>query len=458
MGIVSFGGLASGIDTNSLIAQLVSLERRRSVGLLESQQVEAQAQQSALQTFDGKLAAVLSAADKLRDATTVLARKASSSDTSVATVAAGSGAVRGTTQVTVNALAQGSIATSSTAKTSASDTIATASGSFSFQLGSGTVQTVSIDSTTTLQGLSDAINALGAGVSASVVNLGTTASPDYRLRLASIDTGTSNQISIVTDDTDLSVAVTQSASDASLTVSGFATAITRESNVVSDVIPGVTLSLLKTGGPITVTVETDADAVAADVQTFVDAYNDLVGFVDSQSTVTQDTASRDRSFQAGPLAFDSTPQSILDALQTNVTGAVSGLSGSFSLLAEVGVTTNRDGTLAFDSTELSDALASDEQDVASLFSGSGGVDGVFDRVHDYVSGVTGSGGVLPTHTQTVSDRIDSLQSRIDEAQRNLDAFEADLRATFTSLEVLLSGLQSQGAFLANALGGGGRTS
>lgn len=458
MGIVSFGGLASGIDTNSLVAQLVALERRRSVGLLESQQGEAQAQQSALQTFDGKLAAVLSAADKLRDATSVLARKASSSDTSVLTVAAGSGAVRGTTQVTVNALAQGSIATSANGKTAATDTIATAAGSFSFQLGSGSVQTVSIDATTTLQGLSDAINALGAGVSSSVVNLGTTASPDYRLRLASLDTGTSNQISIVTDNTDLGVVVTQSASDASLTVSGFATPITRESNVVSDVIPGVTLSLAKTGGPVTVTVETDADAVAADVQSFVDAYNDLVGFVDSQSTVTQDTASSDRSLQAGPLAFDSTPQDILDALQTNVTGAVSGLSGSFSLLAEVGVTTNRDGTLAFDSTELSDALASSEQDVAALFAGSGAVDGVFDRVHDYVSGATGSGGILPTHTQTVSDRIDSLQSRIDEAQRNLDAFEANLRATFTSLEVLLSGLQNQGAFLASALGGGGRTS
>lgn len=307
MATINIGGLATGLDTNAIVSQLVALERRRAVDLLRVQQLDAESRRSALGTFQGKVAALLAAVDALRDPQSALGRKATSSDDSIVRATAGSGALPGTTEITVVTLARGSIATSASGKAGADATVAAGSGTFSFRLGSGDVQSVAVDATTTLSGLAAEINALGAGVTATVVNVGTAAAPDYRLRLASRATGSSNDLAIVTDDTDLGVAVTQSASDARFTVSGFATELTRESNVVNDVVPGVTLTLAAVGGPVAIAVETDVDQVAADVEAVVTAFNDLAGYVAQQSQVTQDTGSADRDVSAGPLAFDAAP-------------------------------------------------------------------------------------------------------------------------------------------------------
>jgi len=451
MATISVGGLATGLDTNAIVDKLVKLEGR-SVDLLAAQRVAAQNQQSALQTFNGKVLAFLAAVDKLRAPGDVLVRTATSSNTTVLSASAGSGAAVGSTTVTVSNLAKASIATAANGTSSSTATIASGSGSFAFQVGSGAVQTVAIDATTTLQGLATAINNLNAGATASVVNIGTAATPDYRLRIAGDATGTSSALTIVTDNTTLGVAVTQAAENAALTVGGFAGSITRESNSVNDVISGVTLSLAATGGPVTVTVATDADGIATNVQAAVTAFNDLVSFVEGQSTVTQDTSSAERGVTVGPLAFDSTVRSILQTLHSSVSDAVSGLPGSYTLLAQVGITTNRDGTLAFDSAKLKSALASDDVAVGALFAGSGTTAGVADRVHDYLAGVTQAGGLIAVRTDAVGDQIQTLEDQIAAGQRHLDQYEENLRATFTNLEVLVSSLQSQSSFLLAALG------
>lgn len=457
MGAISFGGLATGLDTNSIIDQLTGLERNRRVGLLEIKQLEAQAQQSALQSFNSKLVAVLSAVNALRDSDSTLARTATSSNTNVLTASAGSGALPGATEITVSTLARGAIATSGTGVTASTSTIASSSGTFEFAVGSGGTQSIAIDASTTLEGLAASINALGSGATASVVNLGTEASPDYRLRLASDQTGTADAVSIVNDDSDINVTVTQTALNASFTVSGFATAVTRSSNVVSDVIPGVTLNLVATGGPTTVTVATDDTAVADKVDAVVNAYNDLIDFVNTNSQVTQDEATDEGDIDAGPLAFDGTVRSILDGLRSNLSSVVEGLTGDYVLLADVGVTSNQDGTISFDSSKLTAALSADESDVSELFAGDGTNDGVFDRLHSYLTDVTKSGGLLSIRTDGIADEISSLEDRIAAGERSVAAFEENLRAQFTSLEVLVSRLQSQGSFLLNALGGAQQT-
>src|SRR5262249_3819403 len=155
------------------------------------------------------------------------------------------------------------------------------------------------------------------------------------------------------------------------------------------------------------------------VQAVVDAYNDLVSYVDQQSAVTQDTTTDDRSVAAGPLAFDGTVRSILDGLRTAVSSAVSGLGGRFSSLAPTGSPATRDGTRSLDGAALDAALASDENGVAALFAGDGTTAGVFDRVHDYLTGVTGAGGLLDVRTKSISASIDDLLSRIQDGQRQV---------------------------------------
>ena len=96
-GTINIGGLASGLDTNSIVTQLVALERQRSVTLLQAQQSDVLTQQSAVAGFGTRVANVLAAVDKLRDPASALARTATSSDTTTLTATAGSGALNGTT-------------------------------------------------------------------------------------------------------------------------------------------------------------------------------------------------------------------------------------------------------------------------------------------------------------------------------------------------------------------------
>ncbi len=455
MGTITIGGLATGIDTESIVTQLVALERQRSITPLTTDQTNATAQQIAFQTFNGKLATFLTAINKLKNPDDVLLRQVSSSDETVLTAAADTGAHAGTTEVTVNHLARPAIATSANGKAAATSTVASGSGTFAFRIGpTGPVQTIAVDATTTLQDLASAINTLDAGASASVVNVGTTASPDYRLRLGSDQSGTGQAVSIVTDDTTLGVAVTQSALDAEFTVSGFTDPLTRDSNTVSDVIPGVTLNLKAAGGPVNVTVTADSNAIAGQVDAVVQAFNDVVTFVDGENNVTQDTSSSDRTVSLGPLALDSTVRGILDSLHRLISDPTTGGSngGVYSVLAQVGITTTRDGTLSFDQATFQTELAARGSDVAKLFGGTTTDKGIADRLSDYLTAVTQSGGLIDVHNTAISDQLSSLEDRIAAGQRNLDSFETNLRAQFTSLETLVQSLKSQGSFLTSALG------
>jgi len=452
MGTITIGGLATGLDTDKIITQLVALERQRSIGTLQSQETDANTRRIALQTFTGKVTAFLTAIDKLKNPDNFLQRAATSSDEGVLTAKAETGARLGSTTIDVDHLARPAIATSANGKTSTTATVATGSGSFAFRVGAtGTVRTVAIDATTTLADLATAINAAEPDVTASVVNVGTTSAPDYRLRLASDSTGTAKGVIVVTDDTTLGVSVTQTALDASFTVAGFADPLTRDSNTFNDVIPGVTINLVGEG-PATVTVGTDADAVTDQVAAVVKAFNDIETFVDGQSTVQQDTTSDDRSVTLGPLALDGTVRGILDSLHALISNPTTGTSDTYSVLAQVGITTQRDGTLAFNQATFRTELAAHGSDVAALFGGSGSNPGVADRISDYLTAITNAGGVIDVHNTAIGDEIRTLEDRLSAGQRNLDAFEENLRAQFTSLETLVNSLQSQGNFLLSALG------
>jgi len=160
-GVISVGGLASGLDTNSIVDQLVALERRP-ITLLEQQIGTVQKTRTSFATLESKLGALRTAADRLNTVGEVLAGVASSSDERVVTAAAGTGASRGTLTLTVSQLAQGSVASATTGVAATTDAVATGPGTFSFQVGAGAVRSVDLTAGTTLDGLVSAINDLGA--------------------------------------------------------------------------------------------------------------------------------------------------------------------------------------------------------------------------------------------------------------------------------------------------------
>jgi len=448
-GVISIGGLATGLDTNSIVDQLVRLERRP-VELLERELAAVQATQTSLATLGSKLAAVRSAADALDTLAEVLVGQASSSDEKVATAAAGEGASRGTLTLTVSQLAQGSVAGATVGVAAPTSTVAAGPGTFKLQVGAGPVLTVQLTATTTLEELANAINDLDADVTASAVNLGTAADPDYRLNVVSQATGASSTISVVQDDTTLAVQTMQAGQNAQFTVGGFSGLFEREANTFSDVLAGVSFNL-RAPGSATIVVNDDVDAIVEKFQALVTSFNDVVRFVADESTITRE--GEEDEVQVGSLAANSTVRRLVDRLHELFSAPLGGATGQFVNLASVGLATQRDGTISLDEGKLRAALGEDAPAVAALLAGNDGSPGAANALSDFVKDLNDTGGALTIDTNGLGDRVRSLQDQIDVGQRRVDRFEENLIQQFTSLESLVSSLQTQGNFLLAALAG-----
>jgi flagellar hook-associated protein 2 len=445
-GVIQIGGLATGLDTNKIIDQLVKIERRP-LDLLQAQIDSIQANKDSVSSLGAKLATLRTVALGLGSSDRVLVRKANSSDEGVLTAAAGAGAPRGSTTINVTQLARGSVAGSASGVASTDTTIATGAGTFSFHVGSGTTQSVAVDATTTLQQLADGINALGAGVTASAVNLGTSTAPDYRLQLVSNSTGSASTLTVDGDGTSLGVATSQTGLDAQFTLSGFTGTFSRESNTFSDVLPGVTISLVDTG-TATVTVNDDTGKISDQVEKLVAAFNDVIQFVAEESTVQAGSDGKDPKL--GTLAADTTVKRVVAQLHQVFSGALSGATTKFVNLSSLGLATQQDGTIAFDKTKFEGALAADPNAVAEVFGGNGTANGIANDLASYVGDATSSAGILGKHTSGLDDEVRSLQDRIDEGERQVERFQEGLVRQFTAMEKLVSTLQSQQAFLASS--------
>ncbi len=250
-------------------------------------------------------------------------------------------------------------------------------GTLSVSIGGGAAVNIAIDSSNnTLAGIRDAINDADAGVTASIINDGTT----NRLVLASKTSGSVGAIGVTVTDNggagippappyalsslaSASLVTTQAADNANLTINGIA--ITRSTNTISDAIDGLTLNLAKgtlaTPGTATVTVAKNTGAVTSAVNAFVKAYNDAIGQI--KSMTAYDAANK----KASVLTGDSTARSIQSQLSNLVQANITGIAGGISRLSDIGIALQKDGTLTTDSSKLSAALADPDKDVASLF-------------------------------------------------------------------------------------------
>jgi flagellar hook-associated protein 2 len=447
-GLITVGGLATGLDTNSIIAQLMKIEQRP-LDLLQQQQDAIKATQSSVATVASKLATLKGASDALGTVDGVLLRKASSSDETVLSAAAGAGAKAGSVTINVTQLARASVASSAMGVASADASIAAGSGQLVFQVGNGAAQTVGVDAGTTLAGLVDSINELDAGVTASAVNLGTAQSPDWRLAIASGQTGAASSITVLRDDTTLGVTTTQAGQDARFTIAGFSGTFSRDANTFSDVLPGVTFALKATGAS-TVSVANDTDAIVAQVKRLVTGFNDVVGFVASEATV--DEAKDKSNVTVGTLATDSTVRRLVDRLHETLSSPFAGAAGRYVNLSSIGISTNQDGTISLDETKLRAALGDDPNAVAAVFAGNDAGTGIAASLSAVLDQATGPDGTLTIHTKGLSDQVSALQNEIDDEQRRLTTVQANLQAQFAALETLVNSLQNQGNSLLAALG------
>lgn len=226
----------------------------------------------------------------------------------------------------------------------------------------------------TLQGIRDAINKASLGVTATIVSDGS-ANP-YRLVLTSNKTGERSTMKITASGTgggsgDPAVAAllgydpggvqnlqqTSAGQSTKLSVNGIA--VTSESSTVSEAIQGVTLNV-STLGSTSVNVATDTGTVKTNVNNFVKAFNDLNSSIRGVSSYNAGTKT------AGPLFADSTLRSLESSLRNQLNQGVTGLSGQLTSLSHIGVTFQKDGTLAVDSSKLDKAIKDNLSDISAL--------------------------------------------------------------------------------------------
>ena len=359
--LFNIGGIASGLDTNSIVSQLMQIERIP-LGQVQQRKTTFQQRNDAWSQISTRLSALrdkLKAIDEGSDWKS-FAKATSSNESALGVSITGSPADQ-TVSFQISRLATAHQMASGTNLTASSDLVG--AGTFSITIG-GTQHDIVTDGSTSLADLASQINGLDAGVNAAVVTVDT---GSVKLMLTSEETGDASQFTVTNGlGTMGTFGTVEEGLDAQLTLGSGAGAITveRSSNVVDDLIEGVTLTLTATTtSPVTVAVNTDVDTAATKIEEFVTELNSALSTISSKTRTASEGGAN-----AGPLSADSTARGLKLSLRSAISGVVAGLSGTYRTASSVGISLTRDGAVELDSTKLREALEADFDGVMQLFS------------------------------------------------------------------------------------------
>jgi flagellar hook-associated protein 2 len=499
---ITFSGLGSGLDTSAIISQLVALERIP-IQQLQGQRSEQQAKLSLIGTFKGLVRDLQTEAKKLSKLSTFASYDVTPSQEGVASFGATGSAAAGSHTLEVTRLA----AVDRWAFDGVADPttqLATGAGeSISFSVAGQLYDVAIAEDASSLEEIAAAINGSEAGsaVEATIVNSGTTASPSYQLVLTSKNSGEANRIANLSNgvgglgiDTTGPDASGQARSSNNITVGSDAVAVidglavTRESNDFNDVIAGVDITLQSVTDPggISFSVEANSLTIRSRIEDFLDAYNEVVDFVNEQNTYSEESGA------GGELFGDS----LLRSVRSQLTSALFGFEqrqdidlgdisdpsfegAGYATLSVIGIDVDNDGRLSIDSSTFDDKLADNLEAFADLFVDSDGFDNggatvntpqyyqdttadagiaaildrTIERMFDTFEDESGNvyKGAFDARTETLQDAIRRFDRQIEDKEVRLDKFEESLVLRFAALEEVIGGLNAQGAALNAAL-------
>ncbi|HYE35215.1 flagellar filament capping protein FliD [Methylocaldum sp.] len=417
-------GLGSGLNISSMVSQLVQAERAPISSRLDRQEAEIQSKISSFGNFKSALSTFRDSLSALKNLSNFQKINATSSDSSIVSASAESNADLGNYKIEVKQLAQShALATSYFASANAvvgTGTLTLKFGTTDYTPPAGGVPgsyngftqnpdkgtlTLTIDSTNnTLSGIRDAINNAKTGVTAAIVS----DSGGSRLVLNSSDGGVENSLQISVTDNDgnsidasglsvlsfdasaVNLQQTQPALDAKIAINGLE--VSSSSNTIKDALKGVTLNLqsAQPGKLVNVSISQSNDDIKKLIEGFVKGFNELAKT--DRSLTGYDAAQK----AGGILQGDPTVRGGMAQLRSELGRFVQGLEGSMKTLADIGIRTQRDGTLSLDSSKLNQALALDRSSVAGLFAAIG-------RPTD--SGIVYSGNTADTKPGTYAVNI-----------------------------------------------------
>lgn len=466
--MVSMGidGLASGLDTTSIITNLMKIEAQPQ-DLLKTQLSTAQAKATAYRAVNTRFDALRSAAEALSGTSLTAARTASSSVSSVTATASSSAVTGSSVSFRVEQLATAKQITSQTAWTSASaparQTDAKPAWPIKVLDSSGaTVGTIDLPADATLTDAVSAINGSGFGVHATIIQLGAN---EFRLQVASDATGAAGARTLLSagetaasgsdpGTAETGFLVTRPATNARITLEGAGgLAVESSTNTFQNVPNGVSLTVSKadTSQVATVTVGGDTSGTTAKVRAMVDAANSALGLIKSYTVSAAGAAT-------ATLQGDQALVTLSGQLLSSISSAIGGKSAS-----AVGLQLSKDGTITFDATAFAAKLDSDPDLVTRMISGTpastaGGVT---------TPATPGIAGAIAALAKTASDTstgtlvmlakgrdtlANTLQDRIDDFDIRLDARRATLTKQFTALETALNTIKNQSSWLSSQIG------
>jgi flagellar hook-associated protein 2 len=436
MASVSFSGLGSGLDTGSIVDQLVAVERS-SADKLSTRQGYLTTQVSLVGGISSALAALGTAVRGMDLASELQPRTATSSDSHVS-VAASTGAAAGSHAIRVINTAQNQVVSSRGFASTAAGVLG--AGGVTLTQPDGSAKNVTWSATDSLTTVADRISAAGANVKGSVVFDGTS----YRLVVTSTASGSAGAVTFsdAGDGLDLSngANVKREARDAEVEVDGIT--ITRPTNVFDDVIPGLTItakSAHAVGEPdADVGVELDTAALTTKVKDFVAKYNTINAMLHNQLDYTGTKKGENTLFG------DSTLRQLQGKLGLLMSDAYGGAT-----LGSIGISRDKGGVMTLDEAKLTKALGDNPDAVGALF-----VTGGFaTKLTTMTDSYTGAGGLLAAKTDSINARKKLMQTEIDRIDDAADRLRTRLEAQFTALEKAMSTLQSQMSYVTSVLGG-----
>jgi flagellar hook-associated protein 2 len=447
---LTLGGLTSGLDTQSVIDQLIAVDRQPE-GRLKLKESALQARQSTLTDVASRLRTLLGAAKDLGSvATWANVQTLDVSDTTKLTATRLSGAAPGGHELAVANLAR-----------SEQRSYAFTPGAATLDIGPDTH--IELGATDDGQAAADKINAATTSpfYAVFVKDPDGVAAKD-RLVLSRKDTGYYDPRTLTVGGAAWTSTETVTAGvDASFTVDGGATQHSR-SNVVSSAIPGLQLTL-KATGTTAVTVGApgpDNDAVKAKVQAFVDQYNSTVDFIRGKVTEKRvPNATTETDARKGAVFADTQLTGLLSQLR-NIISEKTGVAGQVASFGDLGVSTGTGsggkssadalaGKLTLDAAKLTDALQSKRLDAKDFLTNT--TNGISAKLTKLLDPVAKFDGLVDVRSRQAGDEATGIEDQIARIEDRLTQKSDRLKAQFAAMEQALSQSQSQGSWLAAQL-------
>jgi flagellar hook-associated protein 2 len=327
------------------------------------------------------------------------------------------------------------------------------------QVGTGSAQetvNLEVSSTTTASELVEMFNSNSNSAQATLINVGTSNSPSYALQFASKESGTEKGTINISVGTALSGAGSftsnslSQATDARFNLSGVSGSITRSSNTIGDLISGITFDIEGVGSS-TLVVSDDIEASTSKVKEFVESYNKVIKLIDENDLITQESNGKELTNVFGSLSSTSLDETIRDTLRQTLSGlnfTDNDNSGNKTILADIGITTSRDGTLEFNEDNFKKYATNNTSKLGKLL----------EKLGDTLGGTQGKiaqftqyQGLIDKLLQSNDRTIKDSEKRISEIEDSLLQEQDRLRAQFAKLEASIGAMNSKQATLTSLL-------